>query len=56
VWLSALYEGERPTTGGPDLDRVEARLAEHGAEMFGMVPPRPETQHAEEVTDPVPGS
>src|SRR5436309_1344814 len=42
-------------TGGADLDRVEARLAEHRTEALGVVPPGPEAQHAVEGWQPPEG-
>jgi hypothetical protein len=53
--LPSPHEGQGTMTSGPHLDRVEAHLAEHRSETFGMVPPCPDAQHAEEVTDPIPG-
>src|SRR5438876_8440765 len=40
-------------SGGPHLRRVEARVTEHVSEAPGVIPPGPEAQHAEEVTDPL---
>ena len=37
--------------GGPHLDCVEARVTEHRAEVFGVIPPRPEAKDAEEMTE-----
>ena len=40
-------------TRGPHFCSVEARVTEHVSEAPGVVPPGPEAQHAEEVTDPL---
>lgn len=37
--------------GGPHLYRVEAGFAEHLAEALGVVPPGPEAEYTEEMTD-----
>ena len=41
--------------GRPHLDGLEARFVEHIAKALGVVPPRPEAQHAEDGDDEAKG-
>src|SRR5262245_6775266 len=47
------HEGEGPMPRRPHLHGLEARLTDHLSKSRGMVPPGPETQHAEEMADPL---